>query len=280
MSGRVLLPCGRYARTPYRVQIIGRNVYCMEELCYTIAQCAAFLDERIREEELLKWLDAECGLPDLARQLRPLLKRKGGLADFCGVILLYTGYRTSEEIQSILEEIRHSRGMEPFERQVAEARFTAGRGRLNQAQEQLDAVLNSLPGPEKELRARIWKEKGILYTDIFRFENAAVCFGNAWKLVRDPQYGRFYLTCLKLTATEEELQRQLLDSRELQALCPRVLEDLEEAGKMYELGPKGRRMKQLRRNLGEGRMRTFDHALSEQVRERKENYRQSCAGLD
>ncbi len=280
MSGRVLLPIGRIAREPYRVALIDRNVYSAEELCCTIGQCASFLDDRLRDEGLLRWLDEELGLRDLARQLRPLLKNKGGLADFAGVILLYTGYHTQPQIDRILQKIRESHGMEPFERQVAEARFSAGSGRIGQAQEQLDTVLENLPAPEKELRARIWKEKGVLYTDIFRFENAAVCFGKAWKLVQNPQYGRFYLTCLKLTVAPEELQAFLAQNRDLQALMQHVDADLEEAEHIYAAGPRGRQVRRMAKALQDGRQKSFDRLLEEHVKQLKDTYRQSRAGID
>ncbi len=280
MSGRVLLPTGRLAQVPYRVALIDRNVYSAEELCCTLAQCASFLDDRIRDEDLLTWLDTELGLRDLARQLRPFLKQKGALAEFAGVILLYTGYHTQAQIDGILRAIRESRGMEPFERKVAEARFSAGSGRIGQAQEQLDAVLEGLPTPEKELRARIWKEKGVLYADIFRFENAAVCFGKAWKLVRNPQYGRFYLTCLQLTVSPEELAQFLAQNRDLKGLEEHVRADLAEAERMFELGPAGRRLKKLDRALREGKLKNYDRLLAEQVRELKDEYRQSRAGIE
>ena len=280
MSGRVLLPTGRVTQVPYRVALIDRNVYSAEELCCTLAQCASFLDDRIREEALLNWLEEELGLQDLARQLRPFLKKKGGLAEFAGVILLYTGYQTQDEINVILDKIRDSRGMEPYERRVAEARFCARSGRIGQAQEQLDAVMEGLPEPEKELRARIWKEKGVLYADIFRFENAAVCFGKAWKLVRNPQYGRFYLTCLKLTVSPGELEGFLEQNKDLKELYRHVEEDLAEADRQYAQGPRGRQMARLRKALQDGRLRSFDHTMAEQVRQLRENYRQSRAGLE
>jgi hypothetical protein len=50
--GRVLTVTGRLADTPYRIRKIERNVYSAEELCYSLAQCADFMDEEIMDPEL------------------------------------------------------------------------------------------------------------------------------------------------------------------------------------------------------------------------------------
>ena len=58
--GRCILTTGRIAEKPYRIRVIDRNVYTVEELCYSIAQCASFLDE-----DFMDWaLIADGGLAD------------------------------------------------------------------------------------------------------------------------------------------------------------------------------------------------------------------------
>ena len=74
--GRCILTTGRIAEKPYRIRVIDRNVYTVEELCYSIAQCASFLDEDFMDHELLVWLEESCGLAELASQLR---SRNGAL---------------------------------------------------------------------------------------------------------------------------------------------------------------------------------------------------------
>ena len=86
--GRCILTTGRIAEKPYRIRVIDRNVYTVEELCYSIAQCASFLDEDFMDHELLVWLEDSCGLAELASQLRSLLRGRCAVEDFASVLLL------------------------------------------------------------------------------------------------------------------------------------------------------------------------------------------------
>ena len=40
-----ILCIGTYAQTPFHMEKIGRNVFCIEELCYCIVQNAFLIDE-------------------------------------------------------------------------------------------------------------------------------------------------------------------------------------------------------------------------------------------
>ena len=131
--GKSILTTGRIAERPYRLAVIDRNVYTVEELCYSIAQCASFLDEDFMDHELLVWLEESCGLAELAGQLRSLLRGRCAVEDFASVILLYVGYQSTAEIERIRASISSGKGMEPFQRRLSEAKFAASRGHITQA---------------------------------------------------------------------------------------------------------------------------------------------------
>ena len=63
---RVILATGSFAQQPYLIKKIERNVYSVEELCYSLVQSAQFLDAQIMDPELVWWIGAECSLPGLA----------------------------------------------------------------------------------------------------------------------------------------------------------------------------------------------------------------------
>ena len=74
---RVFIATGKVAKTPYRLEKIERNIYSIEELCYSLVQSAQFLDTSVMDPALVDWISNECGLPDLAAVLRPMLGRPG-----------------------------------------------------------------------------------------------------------------------------------------------------------------------------------------------------------
>ena len=104
---RLILTMGRTARTPYLIEKIERKVYTIEELCYSLAQCAQLLDDSIRDPDLVIWLGSECGLTDLSVKLRPWLDRRNAYVEFVMVILEYAAYQSparQKEIRREMEE--------------------------------------------------------------------------------------------------------------------------------------------------------------------------------
>ena len=214
--GRCILTTGRIAEKPYRIRVIDRNVYTVEELCYSIAQCASFLDEDFMDHELLVWLEESCGLAELASQLRSLLRGRCAVEDFASVLLLYVGYQSTAEIERIRASISSGKGMEPFHRRLSEAKFAASRGHITQAIELMDGIEAELPELEREMRGRIWAEKGLLYAQGFRYAEAADCYGKAWRLSGSRQNCVRYLAALRFSIPEEEYKTFIDEHPELE----------------------------------------------------------------
>ena len=91
-----ILCIGRYAENPYHIEKIGRNVYCIEELCYCIVQNAFLLDEDSFDRELFDWIESECCLQKLADELRSMAAKRCSMASLAGTILDYVGYNTGK----------------------------------------------------------------------------------------------------------------------------------------------------------------------------------------
>ena len=214
--GRCILTTGRIAEKPYRIRVIDRNVYTVEELCYSIAQCASFLDEDFMDHQLLVWLEESCGLAELASQLRSLLRGRCAVEDFASVLLLYVGYQSTAEIERIRASISSGKGMEPFHRRLSEAKFAASRGHITQAIELMDGIEAELPELEREMRGRIWAEKGLLYAQGFRYAEAADCYGKAWRLSGSRQNCVRYLAALRFSIPEEEYKTFIDEHPELE----------------------------------------------------------------
>ncbi|MDE5589716.1 MAG: hypothetical protein K2J60_11360, partial [Acetatifactor sp.] len=77
---RVSVCVGNYASTPYCVPGIEINVCCMEELCFVLKENAFLLDFSVMNDELLNWIERECGLKELARALHPMVHKQGSLS--------------------------------------------------------------------------------------------------------------------------------------------------------------------------------------------------------
>ena len=160
---RVIYAVGRLADKPYRIEKIERNVYSAEELCYSLVQSAQILDVGIMDPSLVSWLREECGLPELADRLAPYLGKERALSDFVSEILTYVGFVPQEKEETTRQIVSSGQGMEPFEKRMANASYLAEGARPYEALEEYDAILASLPSPERRMRTRILCEEGRIY---------------------------------------------------------------------------------------------------------------------
>ena len=65
---------GAYAEKPYNVPGLEMSVYSMEELCYCFRENAFLLDGSLCDERLADWVEKECGLPQVAEEIRNLIR--------------------------------------------------------------------------------------------------------------------------------------------------------------------------------------------------------------
>lgn len=271
--GRSILTTGRIAEQPYRLGIIDRNVYTVEELCYSLAQCASFLDEDLMDHGLIVWLEKYCGLPELAGQLRSLLRGRCAVEDFVSVLLLYVGYQSTEEIERIRASISSGKGMEPFQRRLSEARFLASRGHVSQAIDLMDTILDELPELEREMRGRIWSEKGLLYARGFRYEEAAECYGTAWRLSGRRGNCLRYLAAKRFTLSGEEYSAYISEHPELLDVARELEVKTMKAEKEWKSGTSGRQNRRLQGYLRGGQDKSFDNYAQLRIRELQDRFR-------
>ena len=262
---RLILTMGRTARTPYLIEKIERKVYTIEELCYSLAQCAQLLDDSIRDPDLVIWLGSECGLTDLSVKLRPWLDRRNAYVEFVMVILEYAAYQSPARQKEIRREMEESEGMEPYRQLLARAEYSAGQGRIGQAQSELDGVLAALPELEREMRSRVWQQKGRLYAGQFSFRKASDCYYRAWKLTHDRHSGKCYLAALRMVTSQEEWDDYIGEHPELYEHALLVRQGIEQAQAACRAGSEGRTIRKMKQYLREGRTEELRSLLDQKA---------------
>ena len=143
--GRALLCVGKYAETPYYFDKMCVNVYCAEELCYLFASNPFMIDNDIMDKELVRWLDQECGLPDLSHELLLLFNRGSQPGIFVNTILDYVNYCTPGQRAKIEEARKSSAGLNDYERKKKQADFLLKNQRIRLALDEYDRLLRQLP---------------------------------------------------------------------------------------------------------------------------------------
>lgn len=202
--GRVLLGTGEYAKTPYCFDSLGIRVYSAEELCYILKENAFLLDREIVNKRLVRWIDAELRLPELAAALYPFLNQKTSVGAFAGIILSYVKLYDTETIRRTEEMFHTGANLTAFEKLKARVDHMVTNGRYASALAEYDSLLAQLPEGEKELTAKIMHNKGVVLCGLFLFEEAAGQFMASYDLLPDKETLIEYLAAKRLSMEEAE----------------------------------------------------------------------------
>ncbi len=208
---RVSVCVGEYAKTPYCVPELGINVFSMEELCYCMKENVFLLDFSIINDGLLDWIDRECGLRELARQLHSYAHKQGSLSVFVTTILRYVGFLDEETIREIEQVLKRGAGLSGIEKRRSQIDYLTGKKKYQAAIRGYDELLRNWREQEaggepasKDFLARIWHNKGVACAGLMLYDRAAECFEKAVELDGREDYLRDYLAAMRILLSEED----------------------------------------------------------------------------
>ena len=204
---------GNYTTIPYYVAGLEIPVYSMEELCYCIKENAFLLDISLMNDSLLEWIDRDCGLRGLAKELHPLVHKKGSLSAFVTMIMEYTGFYSSEIIADVIQVLKQGAGLSNIEKRKSQIDYYVKRKKYVAAIKGYDTLLarwsepaaeteEGLPAPE--LKAAILHNKAVACIGLMLYSQAAELFQEAYGLDRKEEYMLAYLAAKRMQLTEEE----------------------------------------------------------------------------
>lgn len=176
MGSKMILGTGRRAENPYHMERFYVNLYSVEELCFLLVDRAELLDGDIIQRGMIRWLEEECDLSDLAHELDALINRKGTTAAFVGAILEYVNIYPADVIERTEEIVRGNEGLSPYERQKAKADYLLGEKRYLAALQQYQNLAYGVPDNEKLLLARLYHNMGVACAGMFLYGQAADWF--------------------------------------------------------------------------------------------------------
>ena len=213
---RVSVSVGDYAKIPYRIQGLQTDVFSMEELCYCIRENAFLLDVSLMNDELLGWIEKECGLHELAKKLHPFVHKKGTLSAFAALILRYVGFYDEETILDTVQVLKQGSGLSAIERRKSQVDHLVKNKRYRLGIREYDRLLEKWrtggeeDGPDAgciaapDFLARIWHNKGAAYAGLMLYDRAAECFKRAWELEQKDEYCIAYLAAERLLLSDRE----------------------------------------------------------------------------
>ncbi len=203
MSSQVILGTGRRAEKPYYMERFYVNLYSVEELCFLLVDRAELLDGEIIQRGMIRWLDEECGLGDLAHELDALINRKGSTAAYVGAVLEYVALYPADVIERTEEIVRGNEGLSPYERQKAKADYLLGEKRYLAALQQYQTLAHTVPDHEKLLLAKLYHNMGVACAGMFLYGQAADWFRKAYETDGKREGLTMYLAALRMGQQEK-----------------------------------------------------------------------------
>lgn len=179
--GRLIETVGNYAEIPYYIAQTDTSVYCLEELCFALCRNTFLLDRGLIDQRLVKWLETECGLRELARTLYPLVSGNASPGTFVGAILEYAHFGTEKQRSETKELLRLSADVDVSVRRKNFADYLVEHERYTQAVMEYEKALEEMPGMSPAVRSQLFHNKGVALCRLFSFEEAAEAFLAAYE---------------------------------------------------------------------------------------------------
>ncbi|MBP3783209.1 MAG: hypothetical protein J6I68_08190 [Butyrivibrio sp.] len=269
-----ILCIGSYAENPYHIEKIGRNVYCIEELCYCIVKNAFLLDEESFGSSLFDWIEEECSLVKLSDELRSMYAKKCSMAALAGTILDYVGYNTRKEVDKTEEILRGNAGMDVYQKKLARANFLLKNGRYAMAFREYEFLLANTPSIDRQLRGRIEHNEGVMYARLFLFDKAAKMFLKAYEDSGDKESYYQYLSAVRMDLSNKEYVSFIADNDEAYEASMEIEKRMKEAEDLYASSDENHRLGTLSVYKAEGKMHEYYEQVSEITDKMKQTYRE------
>lgn len=202
--GQIIMGTGKYADQPYFMDKFYVNLYSVEELCCLFVEKAELLDQDIMQRDLVKWLDEQCDLNQLAHALYSLLNQNGSIVAFVGTILEYVNLYPAQVIARTEQTVKGNEGLNPYERRKAKADYMLQSRKYLPALKQYHSLIAQVPESDQQLRSKILHNMGVASAGMFMFGQAAQWFLQAYETDRDEESLISYLASLRMCCEDSE----------------------------------------------------------------------------
>ncbi len=270
---RITVPVGKLAEHPYRLDKIERNIYSIEELCYSLVQSAPFLDASFMDPQLVTWIREELGLPKLADKLTGYLGKERALSHFVSAILRYAAFIPQDKQLRTRQIVASGQGMEPFERRLARADAMARSGQSYQAIAEYELLLQDLPEPEREMRAGVSGRMGDVYAKLFRFRTAAECYKKAYDVSGNAEDYLHYLAAVRFSLPDDEYVSFVAEHPESHNASLELERRLKAADASYARSEEKSQCDRIARYQESGQKTNYEIALVQTLQKLKDGYR-------
>ena len=253
---------------------MGIRFYCVEEICFFFRENAYLLDDSLKDQALIRWLDAECGLPELARELEKAVQKKASLKAFVGCILNYTGFFPEQICQEIRDILAQSGSLSTYEKRKAKADMLLAGKKFGLAGREYRSLLAHLPPEEVHLRGAVYHSCGVCLAKMFLFRAAGEYFLKAYETGGRIESYRQYLWTVRLQMSEMEYLEFLKEHPEAYEDSLEMEESLDGYGRTWKNTGYHTLLSDIRSRRTEGNAALWQEKLEERISHLKDAYRE------
>ena len=283
---RVSVCVGNYAKTPYCVPGLEMNVYCMEELCYCMKENVFLLDVSLMNDRLLHWIEQECGLKELAKELHPLVHRQGSLSGFVRMLMEYTGLYEKSVIRQVEQMLRQGAGLSRIERKKGQVDYLVNKKKYIAAVREYDGLLAMWkeqesagePLPAVSCLSAILHNKGVALAGMMLYERAAECFLAAYRADGSADCFRDYLAARRMMLSESEYVAFASEQSEGYEQTLELEKDMERFREEWEQQPEYLLLYHRRESRTGGDRQQYQEESGRLIKNMKDSYRSSVSG--
>jgi len=271
---KLRLCTGKRASKPYFLNTVCINVFSIEELCYLFALNPFMITNEVMSMDLVNWIATECELPDLADNLRALLRKGLQLSNFINMILDYTKYCDETEIQIINDTLKSNSGLNDLERKKNQADYLIRNGRYELAIEEYETLLNLISDVDSALRPKIYQNMGYAYVKLFMFDVAAKYYRRAYDMTRNPELAVMYLGAVRMYMREDKYLSFIAERGEMREASLKLEQKLNRIIGDFETSQESLMLNALSIYKDEGNVASYYEEIDKVISGMKEDYLQ------
>lgn len=223
--GELLLCSHGIASMPYYIETIALNVYSLEEMCYYLKNNIDLADPSFMDDELIEWVRTQLKLPALAGRLEKR-KAQGSLYEFVAALVTGCDYCTGEELERMKEALADFENKSEAECAKIRADRLLSKRRYRACIFEYRKLLER-PEASGEFAGNIYHNLGCAYAGLFLFEQAADCYGKAYRRNKNPLSMQQMQEARKLA--EGIKAQDLTEEEEKNPLSPELLRQWKES---------------------------------------------------
>lgn len=220
--GKIILCTGQLAETGWLLGD-GRRLYSVEELCWYVYEKITELDREFFREDLFRWLEQECGMPETAAKLARLKAEGYSLKDLTVTLLCSADYYTEEEILTLLRQLKELDSLPEWQRRRRRAQKWQRQGQSAKAAGEYERILAECElDPEEQ--GLLYHDMGVARIHLSAPAEAAECFYKAWHLHHRQESLKLCLLAYRLGGLRGEARR--IESQE--QVSPELIHEVED----------------------------------------------------